>query len=453
MKSRLRLERLFVAIGFAIGLLSTSATAETLVGWRTDGTGRYTVANPPTQWSTEENVAWKTELPGNSFGSPIVVGERIFVISEPAELLCLRATDGKILWQRSHAHAELYGEEKGKQIEDSFAALEDEKKRWRREHNDLRKSNPEAKEKLDQLNEKSRDVEKKIREMMKHSAPPIRRGGSGNTAATPVTDGKRVFAVFGNGIVSAHDLDGRRLWMRFVEGSNIGFGHSSSPVLAGGKVVVHFHDLVAIDASSSQEAWRVELPARHATPIASRIGDTDVIIAPSGAIVRVADGHLLAEKLFDVSECSPVLNDGILYAQSGKIRALKLPSKPSETVEPELLWEIKASSGRRTPSPVYHEGLLYGITTNGILDVTDVITGENVYRKRMDVGRNLYSSVTVGGRYVYLSGTNGTTVVLQAGREYQEVTRNQLESFGSNPVFVDRRMYIRTRKHLYCIGK
>ena len=86
------------AIIAVVGLSSTLAAAP--VGWRTDGTGRYLAAEPPTTWSAQENVAWKVKLPGKSNGSPIVVGERIFVVSDPAEVLCLNAADGEIVWRK-----------------------------------------------------------------------------------------------------------------------------------------------------------------------------------------------------------------------------------------------------------------------------------------------------------------------------------------------------------------
>ena len=42
---------------------------------------------------------------------------------------------------------------------------------------------------------------------------------------------------------------------------------------------------------------------------------------------------------------------------------------------------------------------------------------------------------------------------IQPGRQFEEVARNSLEEFRSSPVFAGKRMYIRTTKHVYCIGK
>ena len=53
--------------------------------------------NPPIQWSETEGILWKAPVPGRGHGSPIVVGDHIFVVSDPAELLCVNAADGKVI--------------------------------------------------------------------------------------------------------------------------------------------------------------------------------------------------------------------------------------------------------------------------------------------------------------------------------------------------------------------
>jgi len=99
---------------------------------------------------------------------------------------------------------------------------------------------------------------------------------------------------------------------------------------------------------------------------------------------------------------------------------------------------------------VFQEGLLYAVNTSGILDITDAKTGVSVDRRRLDIG-NVFSSATAAENMIYLSGIKGTTVVIEAGQPYREVARNQLEGFGSSPVFIGERLYVRTRQHIYCI--
>src|SRR5688500_2794814 len=104
-------------------VLLLGASPDAPVGWRTDGTGSYPAGGGSTEWAADKNVRWKTPLPGRSQGSPIVIGDRVFVVSDPAELLCISAADGSILWRRSQAPAEFYGSEKAAEITAEFKRL------------------------------------------------------------------------------------------------------------------------------------------------------------------------------------------------------------------------------------------------------------------------------------------------------------------------------------------
>jgi len=442
---------------FTVLLLSgVPALADAPVGWRTDGTGRYPQANPPTEWSAENNVVWKTALPGRSHSGPVVLGERVFVAAEPDVLLCLNAESGKIEWQKQVTMVDVFGAEKAAKIEADLKLakeLDRKSRELRREIGKLKKS-AAPKEKVEALQNKSRELREKVSELRKYSGN--RRGSNGNTTATPACDGKHVFAVFGNGVVAAFSPDGKGLWFKHVDAANIGFGHSASPVLVDGKLVVHYTDMVALDVNDGKELWRAKVPARHGSPIVAAAGKERIIVSPSGAVVNAADGTVLAEKLFRLGHCSPIIHENSIYAMSqGKVVAIELPKSPETNAEWKVRWEGAGMRQRRFASPVVHDGLLYGVTEKGILDVIDLATGKPVYRKRLDFGRRgrVYPSPTSAGKYVYLSADNGTTIVLQPGRQYQEVARNTLEPFSGAPVFVGSRMYVRGRKHMYCVGK
>jgi len=48
------------------------------------------------------NVRWTAPLPSWSNATPVVVGDRVFVTSEPDELVCVNRADGRILWRRAN---------------------------------------------------------------------------------------------------------------------------------------------------------------------------------------------------------------------------------------------------------------------------------------------------------------------------------------------------------------
>jgi outer membrane protein assembly factor BamB len=68
-------------------------------------------------------------------------------------------------------------------------------------------------------------------------------------------------------------------------------------------------------------------------------------------------------------------------------------------------------------------------------------------------GGQCYPSITLAGKYLFVSSDNGHTLVLEPGREYKEIAHNVLEPFRSTPVFEGKRMYVRTLQHLWCIGE
>lgn len=392
-------------------------------------------------------------MPGKSWGSPILVGEKIFVPSDPAELLCLQASDGKLMWQRTNSAVELLGAKAAAELDAKWGELNEQKKVKQRAFDEFRKANPDAKDDHARMRGEIEELERQL-DLLKRKNPIYSDRGSGNSTATPVSDGKHVYAAFGTGIVASYTLAGELRWLKFIEGSTIGFGHSSSPLLVDGKLIVHFHDLVALDAATGEVAWRAELAATHASPIVFRWGEVNTIISPAGSVLRASDGKVLfRDDALRTSECTAIVDGDILYVQEGKTSALKLPPPGKADGALEILWQVSASRGRRTPSPVLHEGLLYGATTEGILEVTDVEDGTIVYRKRLDFDGNLYSSVTAAGDFIFLGCTRGTTLVLKAGREFEQVALNKLENYGSNPVFAGKRMYLRGQQHLFCIGE
>jgi outer membrane protein assembly factor BamB len=269
-----------------------------------------------------------------------------------------------------------------------------------------------------------------------------------------VTNGKMVFVAFGNGLVACFDLEGKRLWLKLIEHSNAAYAHSGSPVLAGGKLLIHFTDLVALDPETGSESWRLKRQTSHGTSLVTRIGDVDVILTPNGAMVRAQDGKVLADRLGSCGANSPVLHDGIVYYVHGPANAIRLPESVDGPVKIPAMWKSRVKGGGYWfSSPVVHEGLLYAANDQGLLTVLDADTGKPVYEERLDLGGTTYPSISLAGKHIYVSSDNGTTVVLEPGREYKELARNKLEPFRSSLVFVGQRVYIRTAKNLYCIGQ
>lgn len=445
-----------------VSLLVVSAAYGGSQGWRTDGTGCYPDATPPTKWSASENVVWKTPMPGASNSTPAILDGKIFICADPAWLICVNAADGTILWQKSNTYFDMMNEQEIAKAKADIAAGNALVKKIGSANGELGKLKREQKKAPDdqKLKDKIRELGLSIRKL-NSELKPLRKymkapanAATGYSTATPATDGKGVYVVFGSGVVAGYELDGQRKWIRYLAKPRSGDGHSCSPLLVGDKLLVHLTEMVALNVADGKTAWRARLGARFGSPVLTKVGDVEVAVTAGGEIVRISDGKVLGRGMGGLAYNSPIVADGIVYMVQATPGAFKLPSKASEKIKPERIWKgrPKIKNQRYYSSALHADGLIYAITEKGVLSVLDAETGELVYERAMKLGTP-YASISAVGKYVHISGDRGITAVIEGGRDYKETARNKLEPFRSSPVFVGERMYVRGLKNLYCIGR
>lgn len=361
-------------------------------GWRGDGSGRYPAATPPLEWSATKNVKWSAAV-GSGYSSPILAGNRVLVASEPSLLLCLDRATGKTLWK----------------LETKPSDLPD----------------PAAAERY-----KAKDT--------------------GLAAATPVTDGKSVYAVFANGIVRAVGLDGSPKWIAHVDAlQNTSYGRSASPILAGGKLVVHLTHLYAFDPATGKRLWaNEEARCTYGTPAVVK----DAVITSAGDVVRLEDGKGLNSGVGPAFHTTPVVLDGMVQFGDREARAVRLDAAFKDAE----LWSFMMPDDV-FGSPLLHEGLCFTATGRGELFAFDV-KGAVVIDRRGLFGENLpadtvYSSVTLAGKHLFVASNLGEVAILEATRDAKLVARNKLKhGSGSTPVFSGSEIYLRDGETLYCIS-
>ena len=444
----------------AIALFSPLVSGQE-VGWRTDGSGAYPRANPPTQWSPDQNVAWSTKLPNWSNATPIIVGNRIFVCAEEATLICLDADNGEILWQRSNTYLDLLNEEERAKAEADLAAgdellnkLKPIKRELRKARNKLKKSpdDEELKKKLRELSKQARALREKLQPLQAHR-PKGTHPTNGYASPTPVSNGDVVAVLFGQGVAAVYDLEGNPVWRRLIEKAGGGWGHSASPTLAGDRLILQIRRVMrALDLKTGEELWKAPTNARWGSPITATLAGRRVVITPNGEIADVESGELLARNLAGLKYNAPIVDGDVVYFIQHDSKAYRVTADGDGGLTTEKLWESKIRNDRYYASPVLHNGLIYAITRRSVLSVLDAKTGERVYEQHVDLGKGtVYPSATLAGNYVFISSDNGTTFVLRPGRTYEVLAKNKLEQFRSNPVFKGDRMYVRTRTHLMCL--
>lgn len=430
-------------------------------GFRVNGQGRFPDAVPVTEWGADKNVVWKTPMPDWSNASPVLCGDRLFVCSEPTSIVCVNLADGKILWQKSNDYADILTDpaELSKYKEQTKEAVEinkrlDAKKKEINEAEATSRKDPadaELKKKIEELRKEADPIRKELSRL--NYALPKTHQVNGYSSATPVTDGKCVWAVFGTGTVVCYDADGMFKWGRKIENPSHEWGSCISPVLAGNVLLVQYDTLYGLDAATGKELWKLRTPWGWGTPVVAKIGDQYVAYTSQGAAISTADGKVIAEGLKKLQYNSPLLQDGALYYIEEKPVAFKLPQSPAD--KPEKLWDgDPIHKDRYYSTPLLNEGLIYALDQARFFSVLDAKTGKIIYEKKLDqLKATIYPSPVLAGNYVLLSDEKGTTIVLEAGREYKETAVNVLEPFRSSPIFIGNRMYVRTLKSLYCIGK
>lgn len=398
--------------------------------------------NPPVAWSEERNVRFKLEIPGRGSSTPIVwedriylttavpTGERVAAPKKPAP-----TTRG---WRPpvnapTHAH--------------QFLVLALDRKTgetiWR----------------------------KSVRQALPHE-------GShefGNFAAgSAITDGDFVWAFFGSRGLYCLDRDGNVLWetdfgdMR----TRLGFGEGASPVLYRDRLIVPWdHEgesfIVAVNKETGEEIWRRERDesTSWSTPLVIEHEGKAQVVTNATKRVRAYDvetGTVVWESAGMTRNVipTPVEAGGIVYVMSGfrgnALQAIDLSKAEGDIGGTDaIVWE----HGRDTPytsSPLLHEDNLYFLKTNSnVLSVFNAKTGAQHHQMRLPgVGDVFSSPVTVAGAgRLYITGREGTTVVLEAGPEPRIVATNSLDDgFDASMVIVGDDIYLRGR-HLYRIAE
>ncbi|MEI8062884.1 MAG: PQQ-binding-like beta-propeller repeat protein [Verrucomicrobiota bacterium] len=430
-----------------------------IFGWRTDGTGRYPDAKPPIEWAPGTNIVWATKLTNWSNASPVLAGDRLFVCVEPTTLICVNAADGKIRWERTNTYADAFPADAAqiREAQQQAEVLLKELGEAEKAAQALKKKCKDAPDDKE-LAEQETTVTGKMDGLKKRLAAfaqwrlPATHSSTGHSSGTPVTDGKFVYALFGNGLAACYDVDGNRQWIKLVEKPTAGWGQSSSPVLVDSKLILLIHSLHALDAQTGDPLWRAASKQRWGSPVVTRIGQLNVVVTPGGDVVRVSDGKVLVTGFVALEYNAPIVDAGIVYFIQNDGKAVKLVPD-DDGVKAETLWTTNPKKERYYSSPVMHKGLLYAINQKAEFSVIDAATGTVVYEQKLALTGIPYSSITLAGGHLYVSSETGTTIVLDPGREPKEIARNTLGKFRSTPVFEGERMFLRAFDQLYCVGK
>ena len=393
--------------------------------WRgPEANGVSRAAEPPVAWAEGKNIRWKIPLPGRGASTPIVWGDRVYVSTAVPVggtdhrarhrfvVMAVNRKDGKVAWEQT------------------------------------------------------------AKQEAPHEGTHQDYGTMASSSA--VTDGEHVIASFESRGIFAYDMQGRPAWQKDLGDKQMRneFGEGSSPALYKDKLfVVWDHQgesfIVALDKRTGAELWRSKRDEidSWATPLVVEVGGKAQVITGAMRRVRAYDagtGAIVWETggLTMNPIPSPVAEDGMVFLMSGfrgnSLKAIRLAGASGDiTGSQHVIWTLERDTPY-VPSPLLYDGILYFLKSNsGLLTAVDAKTGKPHYQtQRLEAVPNVFASPVGAAGRVYVLGQQGTAVVLKHGPSLEVLATNTLDDrFDASPALVDREMYLRGYRNLYCVAE
>ena len=367
--------------------------------------------NPPLRWSADENVAWKTAIPGKGHASPIVWDDAVFIVTAIAEnterrLLRLDAKSGEVVWDRLVLTAPL--------------------------------------ERMHPLNS--------------------------HASSTPATDGEHVYVTFldrDRMYVAAYDFDGNKVWEQRPGPFASVHGYSSSPVLWKDMVILNGdHDgpgyLVALHRETGETVWKTPRPNNtrsYCPPIIRHLAGVDQLILSGSKCVasyNPDNGELrwIIDGPTEQYAASLVDNGRYLFLTCGYplrfMQAIR-PDGSGNVTDTHVVWSTRRDASY-VPSPAALGDFFIAVDDRGVASCLNAEDGEVIWRQ--DFGESHSASlITVAGLVWFLSD-DGVTRIVRPGPPFELVAENALgETTYASPALSNGRVFLRTIEHLFCIAE
>lgn len=484
------------ASAVALDVANSKGAAGNWPQWRgPEMTGVAPAATPPTKWDPETNIKWKTEIPGRGSASPIVWEDRVYILTA---VDTGKLPDGAV--QQTAAEEPVADKPADQPPAAEPAAPPEGERRFggRGERGPgergfgrggpggpggpgggrgpggfgRRDSGPRN---IYQFNVLclDRNTGEIIWEKTAREAAPHEGMHDTNSYASgsPTTDGKFLYASFGSHGVYCYDLDGKLIWEKDLgdmETRN-GFGEGASPTIYGDTLLVpwdHEKDshLFALDAKTGEVKWEIDRdePTTWVTPLViEAAGKTQVILNGTNRSrsYDINTGEVIWECGGQVTNpiSTAIQYEGLVYCMTGHrgsaVVAIPLDATGDITDTDKIAWKTNQGAPY-VPSPLlYGDKLYFTKGTNGVLSCLEAKTGEPlINQKRLEGVENIYASPVGADGKIYITGRDGTTVVIPNTGELDILATNTVgEPVDASPAIAGNQIFIRGDQHLFCI--
>ena len=409
----------------------------------------------PDTWSATTNVAWKIDMPGRGWSSPVVSGDHVFITAA----VNTKGSEESLKPVPSYTPRSFGGPMSGQDI-----ATSTDPHRWVLYDVDFNTG--------------------KIRweQTIRTSVPSEPKHQKNSYASeTPVTDGERVYAYFGNLGLFAFDMSGKPVWSKPMDSFKVrsGWWHAASPILHRDRVyIVNDNDersfIAAFDKKTGHEIWRTvrEEGSNWTTPFVWENGLRTEIVTAGTKKVRSYDlnGKLLWEfsGMASIDIPTPLAAHGLLFITSGYPGD---PFRPAYAIRPGASGDISLKKdetsnafiawshptlGPYNPSPIVYGDYYYTLFDRGFFMCHDAKTGKEIYgRQRITAdAAGFTSSPWAYNGKIFATSEDGDTYVIQAGPEFKVLGKNSVDEMTlATPAVAHGSLIIRTATKLYRIAR
>lgn len=384
-----------------------------------DGQGHGVGHNLPIKWSEITNIAWKTDLPGEGWSSPVIHNGKIWMTtaindSSTLKVLCVDQATGKL----------------------------------------------------------EQDIV-----VFQVPTPGKIHSKNGHASPTPLIDNGRIFVHFGAHGTACLDETGKILWKTKLNYYHH-HGPASSPIVVGQKLIIpcdgfersyydkevksdvtDFQYLAALNVETGDVIWKRPHKGRHsyATPLLIEVDGKPQIISPGGDRVGAYDPET-GDEIWGVRYTGysliprPVFGHGLVFVCTGYDNAQLLAIRPDgngDVTGSHVSWNFKQGVSF-TPSPILVGDELYFVSDGGIATCVEAETGKMLWKRRL--GGNFSASPVFADDKIYFIAEEGSAHVLAPGKQYKRLSINKLNgtTFAS-PAISGNAIYLRSDKSLYRI--
>ena len=414
------------SVAVTVLLLGSVGNAQPRIGehdwpfWR--GPNRNGIAssnqNPPTEWSKEKNILWKSPVPGKGHGSPTILGQQVFITvadldRDVQSVICFDRDSGKQVFETIVHRGGL--KTKGNKRQNKKASL---------------------------------------------------------ASTTVATDGEKLYVNFLNDEAvwtSCYTMKGKFVWKTKISDYIVHQGYGSSPTLFKDLVIVSADNkgggmIRALRKTDGETVWKRSRPAKPNYPSPALIqaaGKTQLVFMGCDLVTSLdpLTGKQNWEIAGATTECvSTTVTDGTHIFTSGgyptnHISAVKADGSGT------VVWQN--NSRVYVPSMLCYKEHLYAVLDAGVAVCYESATGKEKWKARL--GGNFSGSPIMVNDLIFATSEKGETTVFKVNpEEYERVAKNKLgDHVLSTPAICGGRIFIRAanfedgkrKEYLYCIGE